>query len=162
MQKVCISISPGIPLRGDILIKCYHKKARSGQREVIWQCQFHTCAIQDGNVVFSKQELDDGIHGELRGSSLVFLAGGLVDGVRSFAVCYMHCKQRDGSRSMLLQRSQHTVMRHDSILMENDNSVSLYHSHSVSASSLCVEASFPPYPTKQKEVHENKRGKKDA
>ena len=71
MQKVCISISPGIPLRGDILIKCYHKKARSGQREVIWQCQFHTCAIQDGNVVFSKQELDDGIHGELCGSSLV-------------------------------------------------------------------------------------------
>ncbi|XP_070186097.1 tensin-3-like isoform X12 [Littorina saxatilis] len=62
MQKVCISISPGIPLRGDILIKCYHKKARSGQREVIWQCQFHTCAIQDNNVVFSKQELDDGIH----------------------------------------------------------------------------------------------------
>ena len=113
MQKVCISISPGIPLRGDILIKCYHKKARSGQREVIWQCQFHTCAIQDGNVVFSKQELDDGIHGEFCGSSLVFLAGGLVDGVRSFAVSYMDCKQRDGSRSMLLQRSQHTVMRHD-------------------------------------------------
>ncbi|XP_076459014.1 tensin-3-like isoform X4 [Babylonia areolata] len=75
MQKVCISISPGIPLRGDILIKCYHKKGRhgmgpgggggggpSGPREIIWQCQFHTCAIQDGNIVFSKQELDDGIH----------------------------------------------------------------------------------------------------
>ncbi|KAK7501976.1 hypothetical protein BaRGS_00006728, partial [Batillaria attramentaria] len=62
MQKVCISISPGIPLRGDILIKCYHKKVRSGQREVIWQCQFHTCAIQDGNIMFSKQELDDAIH----------------------------------------------------------------------------------------------------
>ncbi|KAL8587820.1 hypothetical protein ACOMHN_021038 [Nucella lapillus] len=71
MQKVCISISPGIPLRGDILIKCYHKKGRLGStgghagggpasREIIWQCQFHTCAIQDGNVMFSKQELDDG------------------------------------------------------------------------------------------------------
>ncbi|KAL8566605.1 hypothetical protein ACOMHN_054827 [Nucella lapillus] len=62
MQKVCISISPGIPLRGDILIKCYHKKAMTGQREVIWQCQFHTCAIQDTNVVFSKHELDDAVH----------------------------------------------------------------------------------------------------
>ncbi|KAH9523954.1 Tensin-1 [Bulinus truncatus] len=61
MQKVCISISPGIPLRGDILIKCYHKKTRSGQREVIWQCQFHTCAISDSNLVFSKQELDDAV-----------------------------------------------------------------------------------------------------
>ncbi|KAH9523955.1 Tensin-1 [Bulinus truncatus] len=63
MQKVCISISPGIPLRGDILIKCYHKKTRSGQREVIWQCQFHTCAISDSNLVFSKQELDDAVLG---------------------------------------------------------------------------------------------------
>ncbi|XP_059162032.1 tensin-1-like isoform X3 [Physella acuta] len=61
MQKVCISISPGIPLRGDILIKCYHKKTRSGQREVMWQCQFHTCAISDNSVVFSKQELDDAV-----------------------------------------------------------------------------------------------------
>ncbi|CAG5116443.1 unnamed protein product, partial [Candidula unifasciata] len=61
MQKVCISISPGIPLRGDILIKCYHKKTRSGQREVIWQCQFHTCAISDNSLVFSKQELDDAV-----------------------------------------------------------------------------------------------------
>ncbi|KAK6166364.1 hypothetical protein SNE40_023079 [Patella caerulea] len=59
MQKVCISISPGIPLRGDILIKCYHKKMRTGQREVMWGCQFHTCAISDYNLVFSKQELDD-------------------------------------------------------------------------------------------------------
>ncbi|CAG5130761.1 unnamed protein product, partial [Candidula unifasciata] len=59
MQKVCISITPGIPLRGDILVKCYHKSARSGQKEVIWQCQFHTCAITGNQVVYSKQELDD-------------------------------------------------------------------------------------------------------
>ncbi|KAK3771196.1 hypothetical protein RRG08_053343 [Elysia crispata] len=63
MQKVCISISPGIPLRGDILIKCYHKKSRAGNREVMWQCQFHTCAISDNNIVFSKQELDDAVIG---------------------------------------------------------------------------------------------------
>ncbi|KAL4217473.1 Tensin 1 [Mactra antiquata] len=58
MQKVCISISPGIPLRGDILIKCYHKKNNAGQREIMWGCQFHTCAISHNSLVFSKNELD--------------------------------------------------------------------------------------------------------
>ncbi|XP_053386052.1 tensin-3-like isoform X4 [Mercenaria mercenaria] len=62
MQKVCISISPGIPLRGDILIKCYHKKNNAGQREMIWGCQFHTCAISHNSLVFSKNELDFGIN----------------------------------------------------------------------------------------------------
>ncbi|XP_033727865.1 LOW QUALITY PROTEIN: uncharacterized protein LOC117317245 [Pecten maximus] len=59
MQKVCISISPGIPLRGDIMIKCYHKKAKTGQREVVWACQFHTCAISGYTVTFAKNDLDD-------------------------------------------------------------------------------------------------------
>ncbi|XP_052813468.1 tensin-1-like isoform X3 [Mya arenaria] len=62
MQKVCISISPGIPLRGDILIKCYHKKNNAGQRDIIWGCQFHTCAISHNSLVFSKNELDDAIN----------------------------------------------------------------------------------------------------
>ncbi|GAB1606464.1 tensin-1-like isoform X6 [Argonauta hians] len=59
MQKVWISISPGIPLRGDVLIKCYHKKSKGNQREIIWRCQFHTCAISESSLVFSKQELDE-------------------------------------------------------------------------------------------------------
>ncbi|XP_060075755.1 uncharacterized protein LOC132555421 [Ylistrum balloti] len=59
MQKVCISISPGIPLRGDIMIKCYHKKAKTGQREVVWACQFHTCAISGYTLTFAKKDLDD-------------------------------------------------------------------------------------------------------
>lgn len=64
MQKVCISISPGIPLRGDILTKCYHRKSRSGNPELIWRCQFHTCAISDFGTVLSKQELDEAAIGE--------------------------------------------------------------------------------------------------
>ncbi|XP_036361542.1 tensin-1 isoform X6 [Octopus sinensis] len=59
MQKVWISISPGIPLRGDVLIKCYHKKPKGNQREIIWRCQFHTCAISESSLVFSRQELDE-------------------------------------------------------------------------------------------------------
>ncbi|XP_052079085.1 uncharacterized protein LOC127717479 isoform X8 [Mytilus californianus] len=58
MQKVCISISPGIPLRGDIMIKCFHKH-NSGGREPIWTTQFHTCAISNMNVLFAKNELDE-------------------------------------------------------------------------------------------------------
>lgn len=62
MQKVCISISPGIPLRGDIMINCYHK-AHSGHKDPIWKCQFHTCAISNYNLLFSKEELDDADRG---------------------------------------------------------------------------------------------------
>ncbi|XP_062583905.1 tensin-1-like isoform X3 [Saccostrea cucullata] len=58
MQKVCISISPGIPLRGDIMINCYHK-ANTGQKDPIWKCQFHTCAISNYNLLFNKEELED-------------------------------------------------------------------------------------------------------
>ncbi|XP_048774490.1 tensin-1-like isoform X4 [Ostrea edulis] len=58
MQKVCISISPGIPLRGDIMINCYHR-ANSGHKDPIWKCQFHTCAISNYNLLFSKEDLDD-------------------------------------------------------------------------------------------------------
>lgn len=63
MQKVCISISPGIPLRGDIMINCYHK-AHSGHKDPIWKCQFHTCAISNYNLLFSKEELDDADRGK--------------------------------------------------------------------------------------------------
>ena len=70
MQKVCISISPGIPLRGDILIKCYHKKNKAGQREIMWGCQFHTCAISHNSLVFSKNELDGAITGKNEGGKM--------------------------------------------------------------------------------------------
>ena len=73
MQKVCISISPGIPLRGDILIKCYHKKNKAGQREIMWGCQFHTCAISHNSLVFSKNELDGAITGKNEGGKIIFV-----------------------------------------------------------------------------------------
>nr|XP_054755265.1 uncharacterized protein LOC129261203 isoform X5 [Lytechinus pictus] len=54
-------ITPGraIPLRGDILLKCYHKKFRSTTRDTIFRCQFHTTAVMEYRLVFQKQELDD-------------------------------------------------------------------------------------------------------
>ncbi|KAK9509857.1 hypothetical protein O3M35_004758 [Rhynocoris fuscipes] len=71
----------GLQLRGDILIKCYHRhycsEESSGtrcsspigssslasgdppiQRELIFACQFHTCAVTDYTLSFTRQELD--------------------------------------------------------------------------------------------------------
>ncbi|XP_039612338.1 tensin-like isoform X3 [Polypterus senegalus] len=57
--SICITIEPGLLLKGDILLKCYHKRFRSPTRDVIFRVQFHTCAIHDLGVVFGKDELDE-------------------------------------------------------------------------------------------------------
>ncbi|KAK6632033.1 hypothetical protein RUM44_007063 [Polyplax serrata] len=46
----------GLQLRGDVLVKCYHK--HPNQREVIFACQFHTCTISDYTLSFTRHELD--------------------------------------------------------------------------------------------------------
>nr|XP_022919173.1 tensin-like isoform X4 [Onthophagus taurus] len=46
----------GLQLRGDILIKCYHRGDTG--RETIFACQFHTCAVADYTLSFTRQELD--------------------------------------------------------------------------------------------------------
>uniref|UniRef100_A0A8C3TF75 Tensin 1 n=1 Tax=Chelydra serpentina TaxID=8475 RepID=A0A8C3TF75_CHESE len=57
--SICITIEPGLLLKGDILLKCYHKKFRSPTRDVVFRVQFHTCAIHDLGIVFGKQDLDE-------------------------------------------------------------------------------------------------------
>uniref|UniRef100_A0A3P8NIZ9 Tensin 1b n=1 Tax=Astatotilapia calliptera TaxID=8154 RepID=A0A3P8NIZ9_ASTCA len=57
--SICITIEPGLLLKGDILLKCYHKRYRSPCRDVIFRVQFHTCAVHDLGIVFGKDELDD-------------------------------------------------------------------------------------------------------
>ncbi|XP_020660716.3 tensin-1 isoform X3 [Pogona vitticeps] len=57
--SICITIEPGLLLKGDILLKCYHKEFRSPTRDVIFRVQFHTCAIHDLAIVFNKEDLDD-------------------------------------------------------------------------------------------------------
>lgn len=46
----------GLQLRGDVLVKCYHKRGK--QREVIFTCQFHTCTVSDYTLSFTRHELD--------------------------------------------------------------------------------------------------------
>ncbi|KAJ8349617.1 hypothetical protein SKAU_G00247470 [Synaphobranchus kaupii] len=57
--SICITIEPGLLLKGDILLKCYHKRFRSPTRDVIFRVQFHTCAVHDLGIVFGKAELDE-------------------------------------------------------------------------------------------------------
>ncbi|XP_078535388.1 tensin-1 isoform X1 [Lissotriton helveticus] len=57
--SICITIEPGLLLKGDILLKCYHKKFRSPNRDVIFRVQFHTCAIHDLGIIFGKEDLDE-------------------------------------------------------------------------------------------------------
>ncbi|XP_068056323.1 tensin-3-like [Anomalospiza imberbis] len=58
-SRICISIDPAQLLKGDIMMKCYHKKYRSATRDVIFRLQFHTGAIQGHGLVFGKEDLDN-------------------------------------------------------------------------------------------------------
>nr|XP_056717597.1 tensin-1 [Euleptes europaea] len=62
--SICITIEPGLLLKGDILLKCYHKKFHNPTRDVIFRVQFHTCAIHDLAIVFNKEDLDDAFKDE--------------------------------------------------------------------------------------------------
>lgn len=60
-RRVVVSMEPGQALRGDILIKCYHKKQRPAGRSPIFRVQFHTCTLSGDRVLFTKRELDDAV-----------------------------------------------------------------------------------------------------
>ncbi|CAN8005637.1 unnamed protein product, partial [Ixodes hexagonus] len=60
-RRVVVSLEPGQALRGDILIKCYHKKQRPAGRSPIFRVQFHTCTLTGDRVLFTKRELDDAV-----------------------------------------------------------------------------------------------------
>uniref|UniRef100_G1MRB4 Uncharacterized protein n=1 Tax=Meleagris gallopavo TaxID=9103 RepID=G1MRB4_MELGA len=57
-NRICIAIEPAQLLKGDVMLKCYHKKYRSATRDVIFRLQFHTGAIQGYGLVFGKEDLD--------------------------------------------------------------------------------------------------------
>ncbi|XP_054427366.1 tensin-3 [Pteronotus mesoamericanus] len=57
-SRIYIAIEPAQLLKGDIMVKCYHKKYRSATRDAIFRLQFHTGAVQGHSLVFGKEELD--------------------------------------------------------------------------------------------------------
>ncbi|XP_026827211.1 tensin-3 isoform X1 [Ooceraea biroi] len=48
----------GLRLRGDILVKCYHRVYSKQAREVMFSLQFHTCVITENVVSFPRSVLD--------------------------------------------------------------------------------------------------------
>lgn len=75
MKRVVISLDKALALRGDILVKCYHKKVRPPARTSVFRTQFHTCAINDETLSFSKAELDGAYDGNDFLSTQSIIAG---------------------------------------------------------------------------------------
>uniref|UniRef100_A0A8C6WZ68 Tensin 3 n=1 Tax=Neogobius melanostomus TaxID=47308 RepID=A0A8C6WZ68_9GOBI len=56
--RVCIALEPAQLLKGDIMIKCYHKSELPSGREDIFRLQFHTGAVQGYNLMFEKEDME--------------------------------------------------------------------------------------------------------
>ncbi|XP_069826286.1 tensin-2 isoform X2 [Dendropsophus ebraccatus] len=57
-RQLCVSLEPALLLKGDIMVKCYHKRCKPHEREVLFRLQFHTCTIHNTHLCFSKDQLD--------------------------------------------------------------------------------------------------------
>ncbi|XP_029292281.1 tensin-2 isoform X2 [Cottoperca gobio] len=58
-RRLCVTIEPALLLKGDIMVKCYHRRAQSADRDTVFRLQFHTCTIHGSQLWFGKGELDD-------------------------------------------------------------------------------------------------------
>ncbi|XP_058869260.1 tensin-2-like isoform X2 [Acipenser ruthenus] len=57
-RKLCVTIEPAMLVKGDIMVKCYHRQAQASERDVVFRLQFHTCTIHGAQLWFGKGELD--------------------------------------------------------------------------------------------------------
>ncbi|XP_068170656.1 tensin-2-like isoform X2 [Antennarius striatus] len=57
-RKLCVTIEPALLLKGDIMVKCYHRRSQAAEREVVFRVQFHTCTVHGAQLWFGKTELD--------------------------------------------------------------------------------------------------------
>lgn len=58
-RRLCVTIEPALLLKGDIMVKCYHRRAQSAERDTVFRLQFHTCTIHGSQLWFGKGELDE-------------------------------------------------------------------------------------------------------
>ena len=65
MRQVTIAFETGVQLRGDILLKAYHRRLTPSSREIIFRVQFHTCAVADKVLPFARQQIDDACNGKI-------------------------------------------------------------------------------------------------
>ncbi|XP_062400968.1 tensin-2-like [Sardina pilchardus] len=57
-SRVCVTIEPALLLKGDIMVKCYHRHLHGYGRDCVFRVQFHTCTVHGAQLWFGKQELD--------------------------------------------------------------------------------------------------------
>uniref|UniRef100_A0A1A7YVC3 Tensin like C1 domain containing phosphatase a n=1 Tax=Iconisemion striatum TaxID=60296 RepID=A0A1A7YVC3_9TELE len=57
-RRLCVTIEPALLLKGDIMVKCYHRRVQSADRDTVFRVQFHTCTIHGSQLWFGKGELD--------------------------------------------------------------------------------------------------------
>uniref|UniRef100_A0A8C9ZYI3 Tensin 2a n=1 Tax=Sander lucioperca TaxID=283035 RepID=A0A8C9ZYI3_SANLU len=58
-RRLCVTIEPALLLKGDIMVKCYHRRAQTADRDTVFRLQFHTCTIHGSQLWFGKGELDE-------------------------------------------------------------------------------------------------------
>ncbi|TTE51854.1 Tensin-2 [Bagarius yarrelli] len=58
-RKLCVTIEPALLLKGDIMVKCYHRQLQATERDTVFRLQFHTCTIHGSQLWFGKGELDE-------------------------------------------------------------------------------------------------------
>lgn len=62
-NQIIVTLEPCLQLRSDVLVKCYNKSTSHledpSNREMIFRCQFHTCAINNNLLKFGKNDLDE-------------------------------------------------------------------------------------------------------
>ncbi|XP_061112940.1 tensin-2-like isoform X2 [Conger conger] len=58
-RRLCVTIEPALLLKGDIMVKCYHRQAQQAERDTVFRLQFHTCTIHGAQLWFGKDELDE-------------------------------------------------------------------------------------------------------
>ncbi|KAJ8369934.1 hypothetical protein SKAU_G00099620 [Synaphobranchus kaupii] len=58
-RRLCVTIEPALLLKGDIMVKCYHRQAHEAERDTVFRLQFHTCTIHGAQLWFGKDELDE-------------------------------------------------------------------------------------------------------
>ncbi|XP_021325580.2 tensin-2 isoform X2 [Danio rerio] len=58
-RRLIITIEPALLLKGDIMVKCYHRRVESAERDSVFRLQFHTCTVHAAQLWFGKGELDE-------------------------------------------------------------------------------------------------------
>uniref|UniRef100_A0A8C2PTE9 Tensin 2a n=1 Tax=Cyprinus carpio TaxID=7962 RepID=A0A8C2PTE9_CYPCA len=58
-RRLIVTIEPALLLKGDIMVKCYHRQVQSAERDSVFRLQFHTCTIHGAQLWFGKGELDE-------------------------------------------------------------------------------------------------------